>query len=242
MSSTPYIGTSVEKAESVCTAHTLSPPQRQALAISVLEGSASVSALSRDQGVSRKFLYQQAHKAQGALEDAFAPSPEDEEVLFWLPVTKAWLRQLVLALVLICHASFRGVVELFRDLLDTKLSVGSVHNIVHQAVVDARAVNTQEDLSGIEVGAHDEIFQSGTPVLVGCDVGSTYCYLLAPEEARDRTTWGVHLPRRPLPCPTGDDPTGHVSGQPCTVGDLQERAVGEEDEDGQEAAQRPALL
>jgi hypothetical protein len=143
--------------------------------------------------VSRKFLYQQAHKAQGALEDAFAPSPEDEKVLFWLPVTKAWLRQLVLALVLICHASFRGVVELFRDLLDTNLSVGSVHNIVHQAVVGARAVNGQEDLSDIEVGAHDEIFQHGMPVLVGSDVASTYCYLLAPEEARDRTTWGVHL-------------------------------------------------
>jgi hypothetical protein len=193
MSSTLYIGRSVEKAESVCAAHRLSPPQRQALAISVLEGSASVSALSRDQGVSRKFLYQQAHKAQGALEEAFAPSPEDGEVLFWLPVTKAWLRQLVLALVLICHASFRGVVELFGDLLDTKLSVGSVHNIVHQAVVGARAVNAKEDLSGIEVGAHDEIFQNGRPVLVGCDVASTYCYLLAPEEARDRTTWGVHL-------------------------------------------------
>jgi len=138
-------------------------------------------------------LYQQAHKAQGALEEAFDSSPKEEEVLFWLPVTKAWLRQLVLALVLICHASFRGVVELFRDLLDTDISVGSVHNIVHQAVVCARDVHAEEDLSSIDVGAHDEIFQHRKPVLVGADIESTYCYLLAPEEARDSTTWGVHL-------------------------------------------------
>lgn len=193
MSGNVLIDRSGEKRESVCVAHTLSPCQRQALAITVLAGSASVSGLSREQAVSRKFLYHQAHKAQGALDEAFEPSPKDEEVLFWLPVTKAWLRQLVLALVLICHSSFRGVVELFRDLLDTDISVGSVHNIVHQAVVCAREVNDEEDLSGIRVGAHDEIFQHRMPVLVGSDVTSTYCYLLASEEARDSTTWGVHL-------------------------------------------------
>jgi len=193
MSSTVLIGGTGAKPESVCIAHTLSPTQRQGLAISVLGGVGSVSGLSRDHTVSRKFLYHQAHKAQGALDEAFEPSPKEEEVLFWLPVTKVWLRQLVLALVLICHASFRGVVELFRDLLDTDISVGSVHNIVHQAVVCARDVNAEEDLSGIRVGAHDEIFQHRTPVLVGSDVASTYCYLLASEEARDSTTWGVHL-------------------------------------------------
>jgi hypothetical protein len=114
-------------------------------------------------------------------------------VLFWLPVTKAWLRQFVLALVLICHASFRGVTELLGDVLDTPLSVGTVYNIVTQAVGQARRVNAQEDLSAIRIGAHDEIFQSHQPILVGCDADSTYCYLLSQEEARDRTTWGVHL-------------------------------------------------
>jgi hypothetical protein len=38
-----------------------------------------------------------------------------------------------------------------------------------------------------------EIFQAGRPVLVGADVKSTYCYLLALEDHRDETTWGVHL-------------------------------------------------
>jgi hypothetical protein len=43
------------------------------------------------------------------------------------------------------------------------------------------------------VGAHDEIFQSGRPVLVGADVRSTYCYLLSVESQRDAETWAIRL-------------------------------------------------
>jgi hypothetical protein len=182
-----------QKSEPVFVAHCLSPSQRQDLALQVLSRSQPVSELAGEHGVSRKFLYHQADKAHKALEEAFDPPPDEAEVLFFLPVTRAWLRQFVVALVLICHASFRGIVELFRDLLDTPLSVGTVHNIVAQAVVEARKVNAREDLSTIFIGAHDEIFQSSQPVLVGCDAVSTYCYLLAQEEGRDATTWGVHL-------------------------------------------------
>ena len=53
--------------------------------------------------------------------------------------------------------------------------------------------NRQQDLSGIRIGAHDEIFQSGQPVLVGADVRSTYCYLLSLEQHRDAETWGIRL-------------------------------------------------
>jgi hypothetical protein len=46
---------------------------------------------------------------------------------------------------------------------------------------------------GVRIGAHDEIFQSRQPVLVGVEVASTYCYLLSLEEHRDGVTWGVRL-------------------------------------------------
>src|SRR5206468_375566 len=45
----------------------------------------------------------------------------------------------------------------------------------------------------VRIGADDEIFQSGRPVLVGVDAESTYCYLLSQEEHRDADTWGVRL-------------------------------------------------
>lgn len=193
MSRTLFIDPSDQKPEPVLAAPRLEPDQRVSLAIQVLGSPQSVSELSRAHNVSRKFVYAQAHKAKDALDEAFDSSDDDAEVLFFLPVTKTWLRQLALALILICHASFRGVVELFRDLFDTSISVGSVHNIVAAAVDTARQVNATEALSLIRVGAHDEIFQNRKPILVGSDVYSTYCYLLAEEKARDSTTWGVHL-------------------------------------------------
>ena len=121
------------------------------------------------------------------------PLPTTDKVLFYLPVTKAWLRQLVLALVLICHSSFRGVVELLRDVFDYRLSVGTVHNIVHSAVTDARTINQQYDLSPIRIGLLDEIFQANDPVFVGVDAQSTFCFLLSPEEHCDADTWGIRL-------------------------------------------------
>jgi hypothetical protein len=149
--------------------------------------------LAEQHQVSRKFLYQQAHKGEQALEQAFEPTPRDEEVLFYLPVTRAWLRQAVLVLVLVCHSSFRGVIGFFRDLLDERIALGTVHNIVAEAVGEARRINAQQDLTGVRAGSHDELFQGRQPVLVGIDLDSTYCYLLAPEAHRDAETWAVHL-------------------------------------------------
>jgi hypothetical protein len=93
--------------------------------------------------------------------------------LFYLPVTKAWLQRVVLGLVLLCHSSFRGVVEFFRDVLDCPVALGSVHNSLMHAVVQARQLNAVEELGAVRAGGHDEIFQSGQPVLVGVDLDST---------------------------------------------------------------------
>ena len=163
------------------------------MAIQVLAGTETVSELARQHEVSRKFLYQQVHTAEKALSAAFAPSSRPDDVLFYLPVTKAWLRQLVLGLVFICHSSTRGVVELLRDLFDYRISLGTVHNIVHSPVAHARRINEQYDLSTIRIGLLDEIFQAADPVLVGVDAASTFCFLLSPEEHRDADTWGIRL-------------------------------------------------
>jgi len=107
--------------------------------------------------------------------------------------TKVWLRQVIVGLTLICRSSYRGVVEFLRDLLGVSISVGCVHDVLQAATRQAGVINREQDLSGIRVGLHDEIFQGATPVLAGVDAQSTYCYLLAAEERRDADTWGVHL-------------------------------------------------
>ena len=172
----------------------LLPPQaRQQLALDALTGQ-PVTQLAHQHQVSRKFIYQQLQQAHDALDQAFTPAPHDPpQLLYWLPVTKPWLRQLVLGLTLIGHSSMRGVTEILDDLFDYPLSLGTVHNILHQAVDSARQHNTRQNLAPVRLGALDEIFQAGRPVLVGADVASTYCYLLSPEEHRDADTWGVRL-------------------------------------------------
>ena len=174
-------------------AASLSPNIRKDIAIQVLSRAEPVSHLADQHEVSRKFIYQQGQKAQQALDESFAPAQADDKVLFYLPVTQNWLFQLVLGLVLICHSSYRGVVELFRDLFDLPISVGTVHNRLQAVATAAAEINQSQDLSGIEVGLHDEIFQTAQPVLVGVDTASTYCYLLQGVKHRDEDTWGWYL-------------------------------------------------
>src|SRR4051794_31701995 len=166
---------------------------RKVLAIQALAGSDTVSDLAARHGVSRKFVYQQTHKASAALDEAFSPAVRDDEVLFELAVTGAWLRQVIVGLTLICRSSYRGVVEFLRNLLGLPVSLGHVHDVLQAATREASAINHDQDLSSIRVGLHDEIFQGAAPVLAGVDAQSTYCYLLAVEERRDADTWGVHL-------------------------------------------------
>jgi hypothetical protein len=176
-----------------CPAHLMTPSQRRDLALAALAG-VPILDLARRHQVSRKFVYQQLRLAHHALDRVFAPATVTREpVLFYLPVTLSWLRQLVLGLVLICHSPLRGVVELLADLFDYHISLGSVFNIVKGAVAPARAINARQYLNDIRIGVHDEIFQGNQPVLVGVDAYSTYCYLLSIEEHRDGDTWGVRL-------------------------------------------------
>ena len=175
-------------------AKSLGPDQRKELSIRALAGHEPVAQLAARHQVSRPFIYRQIGRAEQALDEAFAEADGDQRVLFQLPVTKAWLRQLVLAQVLIGHTSYRGVAEIIEAVFGLPgPSVGTVHNILAEVLPRARAINDAMDLSGISVGAHDEIYQARRPVLVGADVRSTYCYLLAEEDHADETAWGVHL-------------------------------------------------
>ena len=175
-------------------AKTLSPSQRLTIGVKALAGSLPVTHLADEFSVSRKFVYRQAAATRSALDDAFAPSATaDERVLFYLPVTKDWLRQAALSLTLSCHASCQGVAQFFHDVLTVSLRVGTVHNIVRSAIPKARAYNRTPNLAKVTVAGLDEIYQNRQPVLVGADIASTYCFLLSREDHCDGDTWGIRL-------------------------------------------------
>lgn len=177
-----------------CPAQLMGPQERQILALQGLSGSFTITSLAEQADVSRKFVYQQIDIAQQALEQAFAaPAADDDDILFHLPVTKRWLRQNVLSLLLNCRSCYRGVIRHFHDCLGWHVSLGTIHNIVQDVVPVARAIHEQPLLDAIDCGLLDEIFQAQLPVLVGIDAASTYCFLLSQESHRDGVTWGVRL-------------------------------------------------
>jgi hypothetical protein len=200
------------------------------LALEALAGTRPITHLAADYRVSRQFVYQQADQAEQALAEVFGPAPPpDDRVLFNLPVTEVWLQRLIVALLLVCHSSYRGVYELLRDLFHCERSLGYLHGVAHAAMDRARAHNGQHDLSPVDIGAHDEIFQSRQPVLVGVDVASTYCYLLSPEAHRDGDTWGLRLlelqeqgfaPRAII----GDGGSGLVAGHELALSQVPRRS------------------
>lgn len=89
--STPSIDTTAADHQSTprCGAHRLEGQQRGALALQGLAGTQPISTLSARHGVSRKFVYQQMHKASEALEHAFDVPVLEEAVLFYLPVNRS---------------------------------------------------------------------------------------------------------------------------------------------------------
>lgn len=64
------------------------------LAVRVLARSEPVSDLATKHGMSRKFVYQQTHKAHVALDDSFRSATPDDDELFELVVIKAALVQI----------------------------------------------------------------------------------------------------------------------------------------------------
>ncbi len=127
------------------------------------------------------------------MNNAFERQEPENEVLYYLPITHSWIFQLILALILICHCSYRGVKELLRDLFDYSICIGTIHNRVITAVEKARNINQNQDLSSIDVALLDELFHGPRPVLTGVDADSTYCFLLEAVEQRDEDTWGYYL-------------------------------------------------
>src|SRR5215207_4315120 len=168
---------------------------RLKIALQAIVGKLPVTYIADKHGVSRKFVYKQRDMALKGIARVFQKSSDEknDDVLFSIPVTKKWLSQVVLALLFICRGSYQSIVEFFRDIFDHQISKGTVHNIAYEHLQKAKEINNLQDLSKIDVGLHDEIYQAGKPVLAGCCHRSTFCYLLKLEDVCDGNTWGVHL-------------------------------------------------
>jgi len=161
------------------------------IALQAIQGKQTVSDISREHDVSRTTVYKQKDKALAAANQAFEPA--DDRVLFYIPVTKTFVCQVVIALFLICKSSYRDIMFFLKCIFNYPMSLGAVFNIIDEAADKAIPINQSYDLSTIETSAADELFHRNKPILAAVDIDSRFCALLAKADHRDYETWGIHL-------------------------------------------------
>jgi hypothetical protein len=167
-------------------AKSMSLRQKKRVALDAIGGGKTITRIAQENNTSRKFVRRQAQILQTAMDKEFtAVSGAPDDVIYHLPVTKHWIEQLVLSLMLVAHASYRNIMTILKDVLGYNLSLGSIHNIFRRAVDKAKEIQATENLSGIEITANDELFHRNKPILSGIDSRSLYCYLLSVEDRRD---------------------------------------------------------
>ena len=155
-------------------------------------GGMKTSHTAQKHGVCRNSVYTQQGKAKQAIHNAFEDQ-NNESPLFFLPVTKPFIYQVVLALLLICKSSYRDVIQFIHDIFDYPISVGQIANLFEMASSQAASINKGYDLSNIKNSASDECFHRNKPILAVVDIPSRFCAMLTKEDFRDSDAWGVSL-------------------------------------------------
>lgn len=110
-----------------------------------------------------------------------------------IDMTSKFVEKVIIGCMVMCKGSTEETQRFLEHVLGIHVSIGTISQTIGRAADNARLFNESVSLENIIIGAHDEIFQAGIPVLVGVEPHSTYIFLLEGVEQRDHTTWGVSL-------------------------------------------------
>jgi transposase-like protein len=170
----------------------ISQKQKQDIALQSLQKKQTISGLSKTHGCSRTTIYQQQNTALVAINKAFEEE-DDDSILFNIPVSKSYIKQVVTSLCLICKASVRDILLFFKYVFDYSISIGFIQAILTEESKKANIINESYDLSTIKLSAADEIFHRNNPFLTVVDIPSRFCAMLIKEMKRDAVAWWCHL-------------------------------------------------
>ena len=94
------------------------------IALQAIRRQQTVSEISKHFNCSRTTVYKQQNKALDAATTAF--EKDDEEILFYVPVTKSFIDQSVISLRLICESSYRNIMFYLETMYNYSVSLGTV--------------------------------------------------------------------------------------------------------------------
>ena len=153
-----------------------------------------VSELSRENGVSRKFLYEIQAKAEAAILKALEAQRAGRKAnTSEIAVDEQYIDRAIAILMSVIPGTVRPVKAVLDLLLGIQRSTGYISQKARQ--IGAAALEYTQNLSlPISVLAEaDEIFQGQQPCLTLVDGRSFLVLSLSAQEHRDKTTWGCVL-------------------------------------------------
>jgi hypothetical protein len=179
-------------------AHNMSPKRlsthsKKQIALEALSND-NLSEVARTHEVTRKTARKQKTVALDSIDNAFSKKTNDsEKVLFYIPVTKTYIKMIITLLFVICKASIRDTKAFVEYAFDHQISVGHIAQTLDEATAKAGVVNQSYNLSSCKDSSTDELFHQGKPVLAAIDIDSRFCMGLSIENNRDHDTWGCFL-------------------------------------------------
>jgi hypothetical protein len=135
------------------------------MAIEVIRRQETMKAIAEKFNCSRTTVHEQKNLALNAVSNSFAK--DNKDVLFTIAVTHEFIRQVVVALFVICGASYRSILYFLTCIFNYNLALGSVFNLLDEAADKAIKINESYDLSSIQTSAADELFHRNAPILGG---------------------------------------------------------------------------
>lgn len=148
----------------------------------------SITDIAKEFKVSRKVVYQAQAFVSETLSEA--QYKEDHQVIL---MTKLLITRIIIGCMLFCKGSTEGTQRFLEQVFNISVSIGKISSTINQVALKAKEWNESIDLSNINVGANDELFQGSRPILVGIDPKSTFIYLFKLASNRDANTWGYWL-------------------------------------------------
>ena len=157
-------------------------------AITLQENYGATTTLGKFFGISRPTVYEAKATAKKVLGRHFESEITDATHVF---VDDAQLKRAIVALRIMSPNAIRPIEDLLPILYPSihTPSYGVVQQILAVAEKNASAYNEKADLSQIHVGALDEMFSQGDPVLAGVDLETGYLFLLSLEANRGGSDW-----------------------------------------------------
>jgi hypothetical protein len=149
------------------------------------------SALAKEYGVSRKFLYQLQDQVWSAVEQAILPKTAGRKSeTATIQLDKLFIAKAIGVLGSLVPGSVRGIQSVLDLLFGAHRGVGTISETLKAWGSEALAYNQSIPLPIEVLGEADEIFQRRQPCLTLVD-GRTFLVIsLSAQEHRDATTWG----------------------------------------------------